>query len=44
MSLLISKPVAQVMEKPVEQPKVPVPETSRIEDIIAQYQIINFLI
>ena len=30
----ISRPIAQVMEKPVEQPKVPIPETSRIQDKI----------
>ena len=32
VSLLISKTIAQVMEKPVEQPKVPVPKISRIHD------------
>ena len=34
MSLLSSKPIAQVMGKAVEQPKAPVPKTSKIEDKI----------
>ena len=34
VSLLISKPFVQVMEKPVEQPKVPVHETSKMHDKI----------
>ena len=34
VSPVIGKPIAQVMENPVLQPKVPVPETSRICDKI----------
>ena len=38
--LLISKPIVQGMEKPVEQPNVPVPKTSRICDkIVPDYAI-----
>ena len=32
--LLINKPIVQVTEKPVEQPQIPVPKTSRIQDKI----------
>ena len=32
VSLLISKAIVQVIEKPVEQPKVPVPKMSRTHD------------
>ena len=40
VSPLISKPIAQVMEKQVKQPKVPEPKTSRIYDkIVPDYTI-----
>ena len=40
VSPLIGKPIVQVMEKPVIQPKVPVPKTSRICDkIVPDYAI-----
>ena len=38
----ISIPIVQVMEIPVKQPKVPVPETSRMHDKV--YHIMKFLI
>ena len=44
VSLLISKLITQVMEKPVEQPKVPVPRTSRIQGKFYQYLIMQLLI
>ena len=41
---LISKHIAQVMEKPIEQPKASLPKTSRICDKMYQYQITQFVI
>ena len=32
MPPLNNKPIVQLMEKPIEKPKVPIPETSRIHD------------
>ena len=34
----ISRPIAQITKKPVQQPKAPIPKTSRIQDKIVPIQ------